>query len=116
MLLLVAREAAGSPADSSHTGWRIPRAGGRSLTRRPKLLLNLAAGRPADVQGGHEQQQARGHPALLLQHHTRPAVCTAATGGEPQVWYCMLPQHGCKRADGQVPCQLVEACLQSMLQ
>lgn len=49
----------------------------------------VAAGQPgqrqggaADLQGGHEQQQAWGHPALLLLCHQGPAVCAAAKRGK----------------------------------
>ena len=57
----------------------------------------VAAGQPgpgqggaADLQGGHEQQQAGGHPALLLLGHQGSAVCAAAPRGGRSFSSCGL--------------------------
>lgn len=44
--------------------------------------LGSGQGGAAELQGGHEQQQTRGHPALLLLHHPGPVVRAAAQRGQ----------------------------------
>ena len=44
--------------------------------------LGAGQGGAAELQGGHEQQQAGGHPALLLLNHSGPAVRAAAQRGQ----------------------------------